>query len=252
MGLFRAGLAVLLFIFLSVPPDGVAQAQDSPCRTLNFEGDPFTVCRAEPGKDQVRLSLRDSAGKPHRRLSMLKTHLGEAAGKVRFAMNAGMFDGRSAPIGLYVEHGKQVKAINTRDGGGNFHLKPNGVFWIGQDDKLHVTATDAYVAQKPKAKWATQSGPMLVIGGKLHPKISHDGESRYTRNGVGVTDDGKALFVISDAPVSFGKLARLFRDELKTDNALYFDGAVSSLWAPSLDRLDAGRDLGPLVIVTSP
>jgi uncharacterized protein YigE (DUF2233 family) len=252
MGLFRAGLAVFFLIFLSAPPEGVAQAQDGPCRTLTFEGDPFTVCRAEAGKDDIRLSLRDAGGKPHRRLSILKTHLGEAAGKVKFAMNAGMFDGRSAPIGLYVENGKQLKPINTRNGGGNFHLKPNGVFWIGQDGKTHVTAADAYVAQKPKPKWATQSGPMLVIDGKLHPKISHDGESRYTRNGVGVQDSGDTLFVISDAPVSFGKLARLFRDELKTDNALYFDGAVSSLWAPSLDRLDAGRDLGPMVVVTSP
>ena len=252
MGLFRAGLAVALLIILSVPPEGMAQAQSAPCRVLNFEGDPFTVCRAEAGKHVIRLSLRGDGGKPHRRLSMLKSGMGEAAAKVQFAMNAGMFDGKSAPIGLYVENGRQLKAINTRDGFGNFHLKPNGLFWVGQDGKPHVTTTDAYVSQKPKATWATQSGPMLVIDGKLHPKISHDGESRYTRNGVGVQDNGDVLFVISDAPVSFGKLARLFRDELKTANALYFDGAVSSLWAPSLDRLDAGRDLGPLVIVTSP
>ena len=252
MGFIRAGLAFFCLVFLSVPPPGLAQAQQGPCRALTFEGDPFTVCSAEAGQNKVFLSLRSPAGKPHRRLSMLKTNLGEAATNVRFAMNAGMFDSKQAPIGLYVENGRQLKAINTRDGFGNFHLKPNGVFWIGDDDRLHVTATDTYVAQKPAAKWATQSGPMLVIDGKLHPQISHDGDSRYVRNGVGVTDTGDALFVISDAPVSFGKLARLFRDELKTRNALYFDGAVSALWAPSLNRLDAGRDLGPMVVVTSP
>jgi uncharacterized protein YigE (DUF2233 family) len=126
------------------------------------------------------------------------------------------------------------------------------VFWIDGDGKLNVSAMDTYVAQKPKPTWATQSGPMLVIDGKLHPKFDHDGASRHIRNGVGVTDAGDALFVISDAPVSFGKLARLYRDQLKCDDALYFDGAVSSLWAPSLDRLDAGRNLGPMVVVTSP
>lgn len=252
MQFIRAGLVILFLALLSPPPEVAAQANDAPCRTLTFEGDAFTVCTARAGKDEVRLSVRGIDGKPHRRLSMLKTDMGEAADKVRFAMNAGMFDRRSAPIGLYVENGRQLKAVNTRDGFGNFHLKPNGVFWIGGDGRAHVTATDAYVAQKPNPRWATQSGPMLVIDGKLHPKFDHDGKSLHIRNGVGLTDAGDALFVISDAPVSFGKLARLFRDELACDDALYFDGAVSALWAPSLDRLDAGRDLGPMVVVTSP
>jgi uncharacterized protein YigE (DUF2233 family) len=43
-----------------------------------------------------------------------------------------------------------------------------------------------------------------------------------------------------------GKLARLFRDELHCKDALYLDGAVSSLWAPSLGRSDSGNPLGPL------
>lgn len=252
MGLIRAGLVVLLIALLSASSDGAAQASDAPCVSLTFEGDDFTVCTARAGEDRVALSLRGADGKPHRRLSRLQSDLGDAADKVRFAMNAGMFDVRGAPIGLYVENGRQMKAVNVRDGFGNFHLKPNGVFWIGGDGKVHVSETDAYVAQKAKPMWASQSGPMLVIDGKLHPKFDHDGDSRHIRNGVGVTDAGDALFVISDAPVSFGKLARLYRDQLKCDDALYFDGAVSSLWAPSLDRLDAGRNLGPMVLVTSP
>ena len=251
MALLRAGLACLALVVLSAPHEGAAQAIDAPCKALTFEGDPFTVCRAEAGKDEIWLSLRDGTGKAHRRLSRLQAHMGEGAKDVRFAMNAGMFDRSSAPIGLYVEDGRQIKAINTRSGLGNFHLAPNGVFWVGADGEAHVTETAAYVVKKPKAQWATQSGPMLVIGGRLHPKFSHDGESRYTRNGVGVNGKGEAVFVISDTPVSFGKLARFFRDELDCDDALYFDGAVSRLWAPSLERLDAGRDLGPMVVVTA-
>jgi uncharacterized protein YigE (DUF2233 family) len=89
---------------------------------------------------------------------------------------------------------------------------------------------------------------MLVIGGKLHPKFDPDGPSRYIRNGVGVTKDGKPLFVISDDPVSFGKFARFFRDGLRTPNALYFDGAVSSLWDPAAGRQDAHKPLGPIIV----
>ena len=36
-----------------------------------------------------------------------------------------------------------------------------------------------------KPRLATQSGPMLVIDGKLHPRFEENGASRYIRNGVG-------------------------------------------------------------------
>ena len=96
--------------------------------------------------------------------------------------------------------------------------------------------------------WATQSGPMLVIEGALHPAIQDDGSSRLIRNGVGVRGARIAVFVISDDPVSFGKFARLFRDDLGCANALFLDGTVSSLWAPELNRKDAVAPLGPMVV----
>src|SRR5690606_41658138 len=99
------------------------------------------------------------------------------------------------------------------------------------------------------ARWATQSGPMLLIDGEMHPRFAEDGTSRLMRNGVGVRDDARAYFVISAGFVSFGRSARFFRDELGCPNALYLDGSVSSLWAPDLDRRDETDDLGPMVAV---
>jgi uncharacterized protein YigE (DUF2233 family) len=90
---------------------------------------------------------------------------------------------------------------------------------------------------------------MLVIDGKLHPRFDPDGESRNIRNGVGIGADGTAVFAISEEPVSFGKFARLFRDELEAKNALYFDGSVSSLWDPANHRQDSINVLGPIVVV---
>jgi uncharacterized protein YigE (DUF2233 family) len=89
---------------------------------------------------------------------------------------------------------------------------------------------------------------MLVIDGKLHPAFEHDGTSRHVRNGVGIAPNGRALFVISEEPVSFGKFARFFRDRLKARNALFFDGAVSALWDPANGRRDITRPLGPMVV----
>ncbi|HUP66862.1 MAG TPA: phosphodiester glycosidase family protein [Sphingomicrobium sp.] len=172
------------------------------------------------------------------------------AGHVAFGMNAGMFGEDGRPIGLAVVNGKQVHKINLRDGGGNFHLQPNGVFLVSADGRPAIYASRE-LPKSVRHRLATQSGPMLVIHGKLHPKFDDDGSSRLIRNGVGVRH-GKALFVISDGPVSFGKFARFFRDSLKTPDALFLDGSVSSLWDPANGRQDAHSDLGPIIIALKP
>ncbi len=227
-----------------------AQQQPAACEARTFDGAHFTVCSFDSKAQDLRLAWRAIDGTAFRGFAGLSRNIPEA--DVAFAMNAGMFDAAGSPIGLYVENGQELHAISATDGPGNFHLKPNGVFWVGTAGDPHVTATDAYLAAKPEAVWATQSGPMLVIDGQLHPAFSDDGDSRYIRNGVGVSGDHTAWFVISDEPVSFGKLARFFRDDLKSLNALYFDGAVSSLWVPSLKRMDTSALIGPMIVVTSP
>jgi len=88
---------------------------------------------------------------------------------------------------------------------------------------------------------------MLVINGAIHPKFLKDSDSKKRRNGVGVTKDGKVIFVLADSPVNFYGLAAFFRDELKTPNALFLDGTISRIYAPSLGRNDAGVPMGPIV-----
>ena len=109
--------------------------------------------------------------------------------KVAFAMNGGMFDENGEPIGYYVEGGQRVHTLNRNQGGGNFHLMPNGVFY-GTGSEWHVRTTEDFAANvDERPEFATQSGPMLVIDGNLHPAFDADGESRKTRNAVGVDRD---------------------------------------------------------------
>jgi uncharacterized protein YigE (DUF2233 family) len=111
-----------------------------------------------------------------------------------------------------------------------------------------VVETLRFEAEKPECRDATQSGPMLVIDGALHPRFLPNSTSRYIRNGVGTTDAGDlAVFAISNAPVTFHEFGRFFRDHLGLPQALYFDGNVSRLHAPGLGRSDAGFVLGPIV-----
>ncbi len=240
-------LAGALLLLASCGPrtrDGVVEA----CRTVHFEGTRFTACRADPAHHTLLLVDKGPDGRPMRDFTGLQPRLGNRYRQIAFAMNAGMFDLRGAPIGYYVEDGAEQKPLNRRPGPGNFHLQPNGVFW-GDAVGWHVATTDDFAATKPEhVRFATQSGPMLLIDGQLHPKLADNGTSLQVRNAVGVGLDGTAWLAISDEPVSFGRFARLFRDRLACPDALYLDGAVSRLWDPVSGRMDGGSPIGPIVV----
>ena len=223
----------------------------SPCRVVVFEEVPLTHCVAEPGKHVISTALSDISGKPYRSLKRYAESLGDGAVDVAFAVNGGMFDGEGEPVGYYVENSQRLEELNQNDGPGNFHLKPNGVFF-GSAGKWQVKTSDEFyrtVGDRPE--FGTQSGPMLVINGRLHPEIQDDGPSKAIRNGVGVDKEGRAHFVTSEAPLSFGQLARFFRDELKVPDALFLDGNISAVWDPLAERIDTGAALGPLIVVTN-
>jgi uncharacterized protein YigE (DUF2233 family) len=237
-------LVLLLLSIVFAPATATAQASD-PCRSLTSEGVGYTVCTVDLRKYRLQLFWKEPDGTPYASFGRLRASEGS---RLVFAMNAGMYHADLSPVGLYVENGRELKRANTAEGPGNFHLKPNGVFYA-RGDQVGVLETGRYLRQRPRPDFATQSGPMLVIDGRIHPQLSDDGPSRKLRNGVGVRDSHTAVFAISDEPVSFGAFARLFRDELKCANALFLDGSISALYAPSLGRADITRPLGPIIAV---
>jgi uncharacterized protein YigE (DUF2233 family) len=242
----RRGFFLILLLAASCRSAGPAEFDPSACTTNAFEGSRITACSVRNGTVEIRTFGAD--GTPLRSFPKLETALGSRASQVAFAMNAGMFDEQGRPIGLLIEDGKSIHAINLRKGGGNFHLLPNGVFLVRSNGKAEVVTSTAF-KNSPDIRFATQSGPMLLIDGKLHPKFDADGESQNLRNGVGIAPDGTAVFAISEDPVSFGKFARFFRDQVHARNALYFDGTVSSLWDPANHQMDSHSELGPMIVV---
>jgi uncharacterized protein YigE (DUF2233 family) len=230
----------LALAFLLAP----VAAEAVECRDTSFEGASYTICEVTAGED-LRLfhSGADGAYGSFRNVDAALAAEGKTLG---FAMNAGMYHRDLAPVGLYVEDGVEVSKLVTRDGPGNFGLLPNGVFCIGQG--FRVVESRAFKAERPDCRHATQSGPMLVIDGELHPKLLPGSDSLYVRNGVGVTGDGsRAVFAISNDAVNFHAFARFFRDALGLTDALYFDGNISRLYAPQLGRHDGGFPMGPIV-----
>jgi uncharacterized protein YigE (DUF2233 family) len=216
------------------------------CQSLQSLGQRFTACSYDRSEAKLEVFNLNADGEPYRYLPTLAEDLKTKDQRLLFAMNAGMYDDNQRPIGLYIEDGVQSKRLNRRNGGGNFHLKPNGVFYV-KDGKPAVVETEAFAKSGVKPDFASQSGPMLVINGKVHPKISPTGTSRKLRNGVGIDDKGKVTFVISENAVTFWEFASLFKDDLAAKNALFFDGTVSSLYAPEINRNDGFLPLGPMV-----
>jgi uncharacterized protein YigE (DUF2233 family) len=229
------------------PSATIASQVESTCRSVIFENTPITDCIAIPERHRIATALANSDGANFRSLAAFAESRDPLT--IAFAVNAGMFDDEGDPIGYFVEGGERTKELNTAEGEGNFHMKPNGVFFGTGDNWEIRTAQDFLENVSDRPAFGTQSGPMLVVNGRLHPEIRDDGPSRTIRNAVGIDDKGRAHFVISSAPISFGKLARFYRDELKVKNALYLDGSVSQLWNPATERLDSGAPIGPIMVI---
>jgi Predicted periplasmic protein len=157
-----------------------------------------------------------------------------------------MYQSDRSPVGLYVENGRELVRANTAAGRGNFYIKPNGIFYVSGEN-ASILETRRFLQQRPHSDIATQSGPMLVINGGINAKFLPISNSRKIRNGVGVQDGHRVVFVISNDPVTFGKFAQFFRDALHCSNALYLDGSISSIYAPSVQRADYLWPLGPII-----
>jgi uncharacterized protein YigE (DUF2233 family) len=218
-----------------------------PCAEIAEGGASYTVCEFDARHASIRLFLRDGDNETYGAFSRLAADLSGKGERLVFAMNAGMYSEDFSPIGLYVEQGKTAHAANTANGAGNFHMKPNGVFWV-DGARAGVTETGRFLNSRAHPVYATQSGPMLLIGGRINPHIHEGGTSEKFRNGVGVVDGRVVRFAISNQPVTFYQFATLFRDRLKCPNALFLDGgSASSLYAPSISRHDRFHPMGPLV-----
>jgi uncharacterized protein YigE (DUF2233 family) len=212
-------------------------------------GKRLTICRVDLRKERLQLFLRDEAGQPFKRFARLEAFVKGQGRKLTFAMNAGMYHADFTPVGLFIAEGKELAPLNTSAGEGNFFLKPNGVFLI-TDRGARVIEASEVRHLKEKVILATQSGPMLVHRGKLHPAFRAGSDSRLFRNGVCAPDPQTVIFVNSEDPLNFHEFASFFRDELRCTEALFLDGTINSLHSTTLGRSDFRMDLGPIIGIT--
>ncbi|MEM1236249.1 MAG: phosphodiester glycosidase family protein [Pseudomonadota bacterium] len=220
-----------------------APAWAASCEDIRYEGNRYTVCEVDLTANAARLYWRDGAGELYGDFAALPDD-------VIIATNGGMYHDDRRPVGHYFENGEEVVGPITSAGPGNFGLLPNGVLCLNEGQAA-VIETRAYAAERPECAYATQSGPMLVIDGALHPRFLEGSDSRKRRGGVGVSADGETLFIaVTGNAVNFHDFGTLFRDRLGTPNALFTDGTITRLFDRASGRSDNGLQMGPILAIT--
>lgn len=220
---------------------------------VSHAGVRFRVVRVEPAS--LQLVWKDAKGQPYRTFDKVQAAFSARGRKVKFLMNAGIFEPGGVPSGMYVEDGRELLPLNTRKGEGNFYLHPGGVFaWSTRSSTqpfIRISITGESAPQLPaKDCMAIQAGPMLLIDGKPHPAFKEGSLNRLHRNGVGVDEEGRAVFAIT-APgqlVNFWDFSGLFL-KLGCKRALLLDGDISQMVVNPTAPVES-NSFGAMVVVT--
>lgn len=247
---YLAGTVALIATALLAP--AFAQRQNDSCTTERLRDQSFAVCRFALSDVAIEILHKGEDGRPLASLGNAGRLLRSNKRIPELLTNGGMYHEDLSPVGYYVEHRRKLKNANTRRGPGNFHMMPNGIFYV-ENNRAGVMETRAFLKRNRRPVFATQSGPMLVINNRIHPRFDPRSTSRKSRNGVGVSRDGKTVaFAITNAPTTFYTFARLFRDVLKTPNALFLDGgSVPQMWSRSgVNRINFAP-VGPVIAVVA-
>jgi len=184
----------------------------------------------DPKSNSVKLYWKDAKGNLLGSLQGLKNYVETKKEELLFATNGGMYIENQSPLGLFIQEGKTLRGLNTGKGKGNFHTMPNGVFYLTADKTAGVCKTGDFVTLN-NIHYATQSGPLLLIAGDIHPAFTKGSQNLNIRNGVGILADGKIIFAMSKEGINFYDFAMYFKN-LGCKNALYLDGFVSRTYLP--------------------
>ncbi|OQR50808.1 hypothetical protein BI322_18090 [Klebsiella oxytoca] len=181
----------------------------------------------DPQRERIVMYWQNEDGKAW---GSLRSLLGDINrdGQVQMAMNGGIYDKAYAPLGLYIEKGRQLTPLNRASGGGNFFIRPGGVFYL-RGQNAGIVSINKFRAS-PAIRYAVQSGPMLIENGKINWRLKPSASSRKLRNGVGITGDGKVVFMLSARETNFYDFACYAQAKLNVRQMLYLDGTISKMY----------------------
>jgi len=214
----------------------------------SIEDERFVSYIVNPTKQNLEFFWKNERGEHFKNAENLISWLKSKNKRLLFSTNGGMYKKDNSPQGLFIENIIVKSEIDTSNGNGNFYLKPNGVFYLTTDKNPMICKTEDFV-NKGKIKYATQSGPMLVINGEIHTAFKKNSTNLNIRNGVGILPNNQIIFSISKKEINFYDFAEYFK-KLGCKNALYLDGFVSRTYLPEKNWRQIDGNFGVIIGVT--
>lgn len=227
----------------NVTPSTFPKIEANKAERIVVNGNIYSTYIADLKASRLTFYHKTPEGKPIGTFRYLYEYLDHQSKKLVFATNGGIYTKTLAPLGLYIENGKEIIPINHKKGTDNFYIEPNGIFYI-KNGEAYIESTNDFNRKSNKINFATQSGPMLVIDGNIHPRFVAGSANKTIRSGVGIIDDDKIVFAISDQAVNFYDFATLFKEKFNCQHALYLDGAISKMYLPELNRRGLDNTIG--------
>ncbi len=222
--------------------------QNQPC-ILN-SSQPYDTVHVNPALHSISLHWKNpETDQPFKTIPNILEWLESGENSVIAVTNAGIFEPGLIPTGLYVEDGRELRPLNLEDGYGNFFLKPNGVFFIHQN-QFRIQESTSFHEDQPEVDDALQSGPLLLQDNQIHPAFTRGSTNCRLRSGIGISSSGHAVIAISNGAVNFYDFATWFRDTANATDALYLDGAISSLFTGEVKKIHRESYAGFLVVTT--
>lgn len=217
--------------------------------TKNIVDEQILTYTVDTRTQDLKLYWKDDKGEPLKSLQRLKTYVESKNLTLTFAMNGGMFNNDFSPQGLFIQNKNTLAPLDTLEGNGNFYLKPNGIFYITVNNAPFICKTTDFIVNN-KIKYATQSGPMLLINGQIHEAFKEGSTNLNIRNGVGILPDNKVVFAMSKTAINFYDFAKYFQS-LGCKDALYLDGFVSRTYLPEKQWTQTDGNFGVIIGVTT-
>lgn len=215
------------------------------CNRKAEHEDNFVIFKVNPKVENVSFYWKDDDGTIFKSINKLKRKIERDKKGLKFAMNGGMFNINNIPKGLYIENFKILHHLDTLSGKGNFYLQPNGVFYLTKNKDAEITETKRFVYNS-NIKYATQSGPVLLIHGKINPIFKRESKNINIRNGVGILKNGNIVFIMSKTEVNFYNFASVFKNA-GCEKALYLDGYVSRTYYPEKKWIQEDGNFGVMI-----
>jgi len=242
----RPSALLAMLLMLSISPAHAVELHQ-----YRYNQVSINTCHIDLQHDTLQMFWKDNTGALLGTFANLRAWLRPQGKDLACATNAGIYDKDHKPLGLYIEDGVILHKLNTRQNAyGNFYLQPNGVF-IVEDRQARIVDTVSVDNDRSywltNARYATQSGPIMLRNGEINSAFDPGSINMVVRNAVCIDTSHQVVLAMARNPISFYDFAQFLRDKLRCVDALYLDGSVSRIY-PSLEA-DLGPAFGAMIAV---